>query len=72
MSSVTDAAIKRAIHEGHEQEKMFVVEAPPQEGSVPNSPTNFSRKGDGSDENSLRDDEDGDVFPRMEMDDGVT
>lgn len=72
MPSLTDTAIRKAIQEGHEQERMFVVEAPPQERSVPNSPTTVSRKGDGSDENSLRDDEEGDVFPRMEMDDEVT
>jgi hypothetical protein len=74
MSSVTDAAIKKAIKEGQEQEKMFVVEAPPQEGSGPNSPTNPKKKEDGSEEDSLRDEEEGEenVFPRMEMDDGVT
>jgi hypothetical protein len=72
MSSVTDAAIKKAIKEGQEQEKMFVVEAPPQEGSVPNSPTNS--KEDGRGEDNLRDEEEGEenVFPRMDMDDVVT
>lgn len=79
MSSVTDAAIKKAIKEGHEQEKMFVVKAPsqdPQEVSGPSSPTNAEKTGAKSEENSLRDEEEGDgegdVFPKMEMDEGVT